>query len=262
MSKQNKDIQSRNHSSHSNGGHEGGAQPGATRGPDAAAASKPIVLQSESAAKTEASGSSSPEAAGPAGSRSGETAALQAEIAKLKAELEEKTKLLAAKEKEAAELKDKYLRALAESENARRRIRQQSEETIRWQREQLLRDVLPIADNLERAVGAAQGGGNGKSIVEGVEMVLSALLDFLKQQGVTPQTAVGQRFDPARHEAVSYIPSDVHPPNTVVEEAHRGYQIGDRVLRPARVVVARGPDMAKEPNGHMPAGQKDGEDEH
>ena len=147
---------------------------------------------------------------------------------------------VADKDKELAELKDRYLRTLAESENARKRIRQQSDETIRLQRENLLRELLPIVDNLERAVEAARGGGNGKSIVEGIEMVLRSMLDFLKTHGVTQVSSVGQPFDPQRHEAVDQIESTQHPPNTVINEFHRGYQIGDRLLRPARVAVAKG----------------------
>src|SRR5579885_3838268 len=156
----------------------------------------------------------------------------QQEISDLRERLE-------AQSKEIAELKDKYLRALADGENARKRIRQQSEENIRLQRENLLRELLPIIDNLERAVDAARGGGNGKPIVEGVEMVLRSLLDFLKTHGVTQLSSVGQPFDPQLHEAVDQIESSQHPPNTVVNEFHRGYQIGDRLLRPARVAVAK-----------------------
>jgi molecular chaperone GrpE len=147
---------------------------------------------------------------------------------------------IADKDKELAELKDRYLRSLAENENARKRIRQQSDETVRLQRENLLRELLPVVDNLERAVDAARGGGNGKPIVEGVEMVLRSLLDFLKKHEVTQLISVGQPFDPQRHEAVDQIESSRHPPNTVVNEFHRGYQIGDRLLRPARVAVAKG----------------------
>lgn len=147
---------------------------------------------------------------------------------------------IADKDKELAELKDRYLRSLADSENARKRIRQQSEETVRLQRENLLRELLPVVDNLERAVDAARGGGNGKPIVEGVEMVLRSMLDFLKAHGVTQLTSVGQPFDPQRHEAVDQIESSQHLPNTIVNEFHRGYQIGDRLLRPARVAVAKG----------------------
>ena len=124
---------------------------------------------------------------------------------------------------ELADLKDKYLRVLADAENARKRIRQQSEESVRLQRENFLRDLLPIVDNLERAVEAARGGGNGQPIVEGVEMVLRSLLDFLRPAASRRSTAVGQAFDPQRHEAVDQVHSPQHPPNTVVSEFHRGY---------------------------------------
>lgn len=167
----------------------------------------------------------------PVSAPSGEAETLNSEIERL-------NNLLQEREKEVAELKDKYLRTLADQENARRRIRQQSDEAVRRQKENLIRDILPVVDNLERAVDAARDGGNGKSIVEGVEMVLASMRDLLKQQGVVPVESVGKPFDPARHEAIDHVASDVHPPNTVVQEFHRGYQIGDRVLRPARVVVA------------------------
>jgi molecular chaperone GrpE len=146
----------------------------------------------------------------------------------------------AAKDQELAELKDKYLRSLAENENARRRIRQQSEESVKLQKENLLRDLLPIVDNLERAVDAAKGSADGKSIVEGVKMVLASLLDFLKSNGVRPLVSIGEPFDPNRHEAADHVPHPSHPANTVVDEFHRGYLMNDKVLRPARVVVSKG----------------------
>ena len=162
-------------------------------------------------------------------------------VAETQSEVNGLKEQLASKDKEIAELKDKYLRALAETENVRKRIRQQGEETARLQRERLLRDLLPITDNLERAVDAARGGGNGKPIVEGVEMVLRSLLDYLRSNNVTPRESIGQPFDPQFHEAVDQIESADHPPNTVISEFHRGYQVGDRVLRPARVAVAKSP---------------------
>ena len=160
---------------------------------------------------------------------------------------------IAEKEKEIAELKDKYLRTLAESENARKRIRQQSEESVRIQRESILRDLLPIIDNLERALAAAREGTDPKTILDGVQMTVRALLDFLRAQGVTPVASVGQAFDPARHEAVDHVASDVHPPNTVVDEFHRGYQIGERILRPARVSVAKETDSNRRNGGENDA---------
>lgn len=196
----------------------------------------------------------------------GELDALRAEVQELKRELESKDQELAqlkaqmaaaagapqtdqavaletgdgaAKDKEIAELKDKYLRTLAEHENSRRRIRQQSEDSIKRQKENLLHDLLPVVDNLERAVEASKGKGDGKSIVEGVQMVLASLMDFLKANGIRPITSIGEPFDPTRHEAVDQVPHSGHPPNTVVSEHHRGYLIGDKVLRPARVVVSK-----------------------
>jgi molecular chaperone GrpE len=147
---------------------------------------------------------------------------------------------LAAKEGELNELKDKYLRALADTENVRKRMRQQNEESVQRQRESLLRELLPVVDNLERALEAARGASNRQSITDGVEMVLRSLHDLLRTQGVTAITAVGQPFDPQVHEAVDHVPSGEHPPNTVINEFHRGYLIGDRMLRPARVSVSKG----------------------
>jgi molecular chaperone GrpE len=164
---------------------------------------------------------------------------------------------LAEKEKEIAELKDKYLRTLAESENARKRIRQQSEESVRIQRESILRDLLPIIDNLERAMAAARDGTDAKTILDGVQMTVRALLDFLRAQGVTPVASVGQAFDPARHEAVDHVASDAHPPNTVVDEFHRGYQIGERILRPARVSVAKDTGTNRRNGGESDASDLD-----
>lgn len=184
-----------------------------------------------------------PDAAGEGEQSMAEAGTLEARLTELEAQLAEK-------DKEISELKDKYLRALADSENTRKRIRQQADESVRIQRESILRDLLPIIDNLERAVQAAKNGTDNKTIVDGVEMTVRALIDFLRAQGVTPVESVGQAFDPNRHEAIDHVPSDVHPPNTVVDEHHRGYLIGERVLRPARVSVAKETGSAsRERNG-------------
>lgn len=156
---------------------------------------------------------------------------------------------IAQKDKEIADLKDRYLRALAENENARKRLRQQNEDAIRFQRESLLRELLPIVDHLELAVAAASGGGDGKSIIEGIELVLRSMHDLLRRHGVTAQEAVGQPFNPQFHEAVDHVESLEYQPNTVIGEFNRGYQIGDRVLRPARVSVAKAPAEEKSKAG-------------
>ena len=185
----------------------------------------------EQAAKQDAATAEAPTDAAPTDAVDVE-AGTESEAEKLATQLAEKDKTI-------AELNDKYLRTLAESENARKRLRQQGEESVRLQRESLLRGILPVVDNLERAVAAAKGAGDVKSIVEGVAMVLQSIGDFLRNEGVTPLNTVGQTFDPQRHEAMDQIESETHPPNTIVSEFHRGYLIGERMLRPARVTVAK-----------------------
>jgi len=181
----------------------------------------------------------------PNAAASPEPPTLEEQVEALKAQI-------AQKDNEIADLKDKYLRALAENENARKRLRQQNEDVLRFQRESLLHDLLPILDHLELAVAAAQTGGDGKPIVEGIEMVLRSMHDLMRRHGVTPQQSVGQPFNPRFHEAVDHVESLDYQPNTVISEFNRGYQIGDRVLRPARVSVAKAPAV------HKKSGASDG----
>ena len=155
------------------------------------------------------------------------------------AEIESLREELAAKESEAKTNYDRFLRQVAELENFKRRSAREREDTTRFANEAIIRDLLPVIDNLERAVAHAAGGGNGKPIVEGVEMVLRGLLDVLSKHGVMQISAVGQPFDPSKHEAVAHVESDVHEANSVVEELHKGYALRDRLLRPALVSVAK-----------------------
>jgi len=164
-----------------------------------------------------------------------ESAALeQADLAKLREHLE-------AKKKEANENYDRYLRQVAEVENFRKRANREKDEAIRFANEALVKDLLPVVDNLERAVAHSKDGGNGKPLVEGIEMVLRGFFDILAKHGVVPISAVGQPFDPEKHEAMAQIESGTYEPNTVVEEYHKGYLLRDRLLRPALVSVAKAP---------------------
>src|SRR5262245_448439 len=144
------------------------------------------------------------------------------ELAKLRENLE-------AKEKKANEYHDRYVRQVAELENFRKRANRERDEAIRFANEALVKDLLPVVDNLERAVAHAKDGGNGKPVVEGVEMVLRGFFDALAKHGVVPIAAVGERFDPKKHEAMAQIESGTYEPDTVVEEYHKGYLLRDKL---------------------------------
>src|SRR5580765_4254917 len=150
---------------------------------------------------------------------------VEAELLSLRQQLE-------TKETEAKNYYERLLRQAAELENYKKRSGRERDDAIRYANESLLKDLLPVVDNLERAVAHAAGGGNGKPLVEGVEMVLKGLLDVLAKHGVTQISAVGQPFDPSKHEAMAQVESDSHEPNCVVEELHKGYALRDRLLRP------------------------------
>ncbi|HEX9145436.1 MAG TPA: nucleotide exchange factor GrpE [Candidatus Binatia bacterium] len=161
-----------------------------------------------------------------------ETVAIQSELASLRQQLE-------AKEQEAKTTYERLLRQAAELENFKKRAIREREESIRFANEALIKDLLPVIDNLERAVAHAQGGGNGKPLVEGVEMVIRGFLDVLNKYGVTQIDAMGQPFDPVKHEAMAQVESENHEPNLVIEEHHKGYLLHSRLLRPALVSVSK-----------------------
>lgn len=163
----------------------------------------------------------------------------------LTSELQEIRQQLEKKESEAKENYDRFLRQVAELENFKKRMAREKGEAIRYANENLMKDLLPVLDNLERAVDHAQGGGNGKPLLEGVEMVLKGFLDVLNKYGVTQIPAKGESFDPEKHEAIAQVESEAYEPNTVVEEHHKGYYLLDRLLRPSLVSVAKPPE-AKE----------------
>jgi molecular chaperone GrpE len=136
---------------------------------------------------------------------------------------------------------DRLLRALAETENVRRRLERTADDRVKFANEALLRDLLPVLDNFDRALAAARTGG-AATVVDGVELIQRELLRVLERAGLTRYSAVGQRFDPTRHEAIARIVSIEAPADTVVSETGPGYLLHGRVLRPALVAVAAAPD--------------------
>ena len=149
---------------------------------------------------------------------------------------------LASLRRQLDEKQDRLLRALAEGDNARRRAQREREEYVKYANEALVRDLVPVLDNLDRALEAARAAGQGGSVVEGVELIQRELLRVLEKTGVTRYSALGQRFDPTRHEAVARRVNVTEAPDTVVAEIAPGYLLNGRVLRPALVAVAAAPD--------------------
>ena len=144
---------------------------------------------------------------------------------------------LAAKEKEARENWDRFLRERADLENYRKRVGREKEELLNYGNKSLLEEILPIIDNLERALAHSSESEQG-AIVEGVRMTHTMLLTALKKFNVTPLESVGAIFDSAYHQAMAQVPTDQYEPNTVVEEYQKGYMLKERLLRPAMVTVA------------------------
>ena len=171
----------------------------------------------------------------------GEVDGAEQTIARLKSELAEKSA-------EAARHWDLYLRERAENENFKKRMQRERSEALRYAIEPLIRDLLPVIDNLERAVDHAASGGNGQPLVEGVRLVLKNALDILERHGVTRVEATGQPFDPARHEAVMQIVDPAGEPNRVVQQFEPGYSLHDRLIRAAKVSVSAQPAVESGPD--------------
>lgn len=150
---------------------------------------------------------------------------------------------------EVAELKDQLLRALAEAENVRNRARREREEALRYAAAPLAKDLLPVADNLRRAIEAvpseaAENDERMKNLLVGVEMTEKSLLDALAKHGVASVDPLGERLDPHRHEAMMEVQDPSKPPGTVAQVFEIGYVLHERLLRPARVAVAAGGSAA------------------
>ena len=142
---------------------------------------------------------------------------------------------------QAAELKDRLLRSQAEWDNSRKRILREKEDAVRYASEGFLEKLLPVLDNFEMGMHAAKTASDAKAIAQGLEMVLSQFQQVLKDAGVETVEAVGQPFDPHRHEALGHHETHDHPEGQVMTQMRKGYKLKDRLLRPASVFVAKTP---------------------
>lgn len=165
--------------------------------------------------------------------------------------LEETRKQLEEANKQAAEARDKMLRAFAEFENAKKRLAKEREEFVRFSSESMMRGLLPILDNFERAIAHADAAGEpaNSPLREGVVLIKKQLADFLVQQGLSRIESVGKPFDPHVHEALGHVETEDHPDETVLEEYEPGYLLKGRLLRPAKVRIAKNKHAANQEPG-------------
>ena len=179
-------------------------------------------------------------------------------------EMEEKLESL---EKEAKESHDRFLRASAELENYKKRTQREMNDFRKFANESLIKDILPIVDNLERALEISYGNNEKalRGMREGVQMTLKGLLNSLERFDVVPIESLDQPFDPNFHQAVMQEESEEHPENTVSQELQKGYMMMDRLLRPAMVVVSKRPDSRPDTvagSNRAQGKSEDPEDEH
>ncbi|MCA9615777.1 MAG: nucleotide exchange factor GrpE [Sandaracinus sp.] len=146
---------------------------------------------------------------------------------------------LAALRAERDKLKDQLLRTAADFDNFRKRTKRDLEDTKRRANEDVLREILPVVDNLERALGAADTAQDIEAVKEGVRMVLRGFEEVSGRLGLSRVPALGAPFDPNVHDAIQQLETDEHEPGIVVAEVVPGYRLGERLLRAAMVVVAR-----------------------
>jgi molecular chaperone GrpE len=144
-------------------------------------------------------------------------------------------------ESERDALHDQMLRSMAEAQNVQRRLREQHRDDLKFASQPLVVSLLPVLDNLERSLAALQGGASPEKVLEGVQAIERQLRTALASAHVERIEAVGQPFDPTIHEALGTIETDEFPDGTVVAQSEPGYRFQGRVIRPARVQVAKKP---------------------
>jgi len=140
---------------------------------------------------------------------------------------------------------DRVLRTAADAENFKKRLQREKEEQTRYANETFMRELLPVIDNLERAIQHSATAANQEGLVDGLNMTLKGFIDTLARFGCTVLEAIGKTFDPNFHEAVSQEESSKVEPNTVLKELQKGYMLKERLLRPAMVIVSKPPSEAE-----------------
>ena len=164
-------------------------------------------------------------------------------------------KKIAETDAEAKSAHDRFLRVSAEFENYKKRSRREVDDFRKYANEALIKELLTVVDNLERAVESSTDTCENNQLLEGVDLTLKEILKIFEKFNVKPIEALEREFDPAVHQAVLQEPSENHAENTVIREFQRGYTIHDRLLRPAMVVVSTSAESSGNGNGAEGAGQ-------
>ena len=154
-------------------------------------------------------------------------------------EIEDLKRRLDEKEKEAKDHYDRFLRLAADLDNYKKRAAREKEEWVKFAHEDLLKAILPLIDNLERAVNHSEKAKDIQGLIEGVKLTIQTLIQTLSKFGVSPIESIGKPFDPTLHEAMMVVETNEHEPHHVMEEFQRGYLLNDRLLRPATVSVSK-----------------------
>ncbi len=153
---------------------------------------------------------------------------------------QELLKKLRETEEEAQKNYDLYIRAYAEMENVKKRVIKEREELRKYANESLIKEILPVIDNLQKAISHAHNGENPLGLIEGLKLTLDSLMMTLEKAGLQEVEAEGKPFDPNFHESISQQRDDKVPPGHVITEFQRGYLLNGRLIRPARVVISQG----------------------
>lgn len=156
--------------------------------------------------------------------------------------VDELQKRIDEKKKEYEELYDRFLRATADFENFKKRAEKEKIDRIKFANEDLVRELLPVVDNLERALTSSESSEDTESIRKGIEIILEQVLKTLKKFGLVSYASLGEKFDPTRHEAVEQVESTEHEASTIIHELQKGYFLNGRLLRPALVAVTKHPE--------------------
>ena len=140
-------------------------------------------------------------------------------------------------------IRDQLLRTLADFDNFRKRSRREVGDATERGREEILKELLPVFDNLERAADHAKGATEMSALTDGIDLVIKQFVDTLAKIGVEKLESRGQSFDPSVHEAIQQLETADMPPGTVVHQVQAGYKMGGRLVRPCMVVVAKAPTV-------------------